>query len=106
MQGKSSPSSGSSGEKLPKDALAGGKHQPGTCTSLCLQPAAPKKAVHSLTTQGMTASVGMATWDAAAGMAGQEFAIEITEKCLIDLKNTNRMHSPSLTHSLHLVLPS
>ena len=59
-----------------------------------------RKAERSLTTQGMTASVDMATRDAAAGPAGQEFAIGRTGICLIDLKNTNCTNSPSLTHSL------
>ena len=84
MRGKSSPGIGSSGEKLPKNALVRGQHQLGTCTSLSRQPVAPRKAEHSLTTQGMTASVDMATWDAAAGTAGQEFAIGRMGKCLTD----------------------
>lgn len=83
MRGKSCPGTGSPGEKLPKNALVRGQHQPGTCTSLHRQPAAPRKAERSLTTQGMTASVDMATRDAAAGTAGQEFAIGRMGKCLI-----------------------
>lgn len=55
-----------------------------------------------LTQRMTTASVDMATRDAAAGTAGQEFAIGRTGKCLMDLKNTNCTHS----HSDYLVLPS
>jgi len=39
------------------------------------QPAALRNAEWSFMAQGMAASVGMATRDAAAGTAGQEFAI-------------------------------
>lgn len=39
----------------------------------------------------------MATRDAAAGTARQEFAIGRMGKCVIDLKNTNCTHTPSLT---------
>lgn len=45
----------------------------------------------------MRASVDMATRDAAAGMARQEFAVGRMGKCVIDLKNTNCTHTPSLT---------
>lgn len=97
VRGKSSPGTGSSREKLPKNALVRGQQQPGTHTSLRRQPTAPRKVERSLTTQGMAASVDMATRDAAAGTAGQQFAIGRMGKCLIDLKNTNHTHTLSLS---------
>lgn len=83
MRGKSLPSAGISGEKnkikMPwLDVSTSRAHAHPS------HPAAPSKAEHSLCYPGMSAPVGMATRDAAAGMAGQEFAIGRTGKCLGD----------------------
>lgn len=82
MRGKSLPSAGISGEKKKNNALVRCQHR--WAHAHPSHPAAPSKAEHSLCYPGMSAPVGMATRDAVAGMAGQEFAIGRTGKCLGD----------------------
>lgn len=79
MRGRSSPGIGRSGAKQHQNALGRGQHQLGT-----LPACGPQESRAFSHDAGMTASVGMATWDAAAGMARQEFAVGRTGKCLID----------------------
>lgn len=104
-RGKSPPSTGSSGEKFPKNALVRSQNGPGTA-----HPSARSPGEQS----GPSARRGCRLcWHGNAGCwSGDRRGAGVcnTERCLRAFQNAKLAHSrcllASLTHSLHLVLPS